>query len=193
MSEIDEVKARLDVADLIGQSVPLKRAGRTLKGLCPFHAEKTPSFVVWPDEGNWKCFGCGEGGSGIDFLMKRESLEFGEALRILAEKTGVELPSRQSRDPQHEEANQRLYQALQAAALYYHGLLQGRSGSAARVYLGRRGLSPETMGSYLLGFAPQHSGALERHLMTAGFTADELEAAGLVGQGEHGRFDWFRN
>src|SRR5436190_15603784 len=128
MSEIDDVKTRLDVAALVGQSVQLKKAGRTLKGLCPFHAEKTPSFVVWPDEGTWKCFGCGEWGDGLSFLMKREHLEFGEALRVLADQTGVELRTRVGREPEQDQANQRLFQALQAAAVYYHGLLLGPAG-----------------------------------------------------------------
>src|SRR5437868_10979675 len=159
MSAVDYVKARLDVAALVGQSVQLKKAGRTLKGLCPFHAEKTPSFVVWPDEGTWKCFGCGEWGDGISFLMKREHLEFGEALRVLAAQTGVELPKGGTRERDDEDANQRLLQALQAASLFYHGLLLGAAGVDARTYLARRGVRPETIDSYLLGFAPQQSGA----------------------------------
>src|SRR5437867_3116422 len=187
MSDTEEIKARLDVAELIGQSVPLRKAGRTLKGLCPFHAEKTPSFVVWPETGTWHCFGCGEGGDAFQFLMKRERLEFGEALRILADKTGVELPARPSRDPQQEEQHHRLFQALQAAAVYYHGLLHGPAGVAARAYLARRGLAQETVDSYLLGYAPHQPGALERHLREAGFGEDEAQAAGLVGLGEHGR------
>src|SRR5881397_3257541 len=93
---VEEIKARLDVAEVVSPYVPLKRSGRSLKGLCPFHGEKTPSFYVFPETGTWKCFGCGEGGDVFSFLQKRENLEFGEALRLLAVRAGVQLHAREA-------------------------------------------------------------------------------------------------
>src|SRR5215212_8760399 len=148
---LEDIKSRIDVVDLIGQSVQLKRAGRNLKGLCPFHSEKTPSFIVWPETGTWKCFGCGERGDAFEFLMKRDNLEFGEALRILADKAGVTLPERPTRSAELEEEHARLFQALQAAAIFYHGHLASAAGAAGRAYLERRGLTAETIDTYLLG------------------------------------------
>jgi DNA primase len=191
-SPLEDVKSRIDIAELIGQSVQLRRAGRNLKGLCPFHSEKTPSFIVWPETGTWKCFGCGERGDAFEFLMKRDHLEFGEALRILADKAGVELPVRSTRSAELEEEHGRLFEALQAAAIFYHGLLGSPAGEAGRAYLRRRGLSTETIDSNLLGVSPPTGGALERHLLGAGFTVAEGEAAGLIGSGERGTYDWFR-
>ncbi len=191
-SPIEAIKARLDAVELIGETVPLKKAGRTYKALCPFHAEKTPSFIVWPETGTWKCFGCGEGGDLFHFVMKRDRIDFREALELLAARAGVELPSRPGRSPEQDEEHARLYAVLQTAALYYHAMLLSPAGLAAREYLERRGLSPETIETALLGFAPHAPGAFERHLVEAGFTRQELTAAGLLGSGEHGTFDWFR-
>src|SRR5438067_11704571 len=101
---IEEIKARLDLAEIVGAAVPLKRSGRSMKGLCPFHAEKTPSFYVFPDSGTWKCFGCGEGGDIFTFVQKRENLEFGEALRSLATRAGVELAERREQPSEEREA-----------------------------------------------------------------------------------------
>src|SRR5213595_1827901 len=99
-STVDEIKRRLDVVDVISQTVQLKRSGRSYKGLCPFHGERTPSFYVFSETGTWKCFGCGEGGDVFTFVQKRENLEFGEALRTLAAKAGVELRPLESRTPE---------------------------------------------------------------------------------------------
>src|SRR4030042_5787184 len=132
MSVVDEVKDRLDIVEVIQSYVPLKKAGRNYKGLCPFHAEKTPSFVVFPDSGTWHCFGaCATGGDVFTFVMKRENLDFGEALAILAGRAGVELTPR---SPQAAQADQRLdllREINQATALYYHHLLLN-SAEAAR-------------------------------------------------------------
>ncbi|MFN2183794.1 MAG: CHC2 zinc finger domain-containing protein, partial [Anaerolineae bacterium] len=105
MSVVDEIKDRLDIVEVIQSYVPLKKAGRNYKGLCPFHAEKTPSFVVFPDSGTWHCFGaCGTGGDVFSFIMQQENLDFGEALQTLARRAGVEL---ESRSPQAAEAEKR--------------------------------------------------------------------------------------
>src|SRR5436853_7937442 len=121
-SPVEQVRAGVDLVDLISQYVTLKKAGRTFKGLCPFHSEKTPSFVVFPESAHWHCFGCGEGGDAFSFLMKAENLSFVEALNRLAERVGVPI-SHTHDDVQRREENHRLYAANEAAAVYYHQLL----------------------------------------------------------------------
>jgi DNA primase len=121
-SQVEEIKAKTDIVELIGQSVKLTRAGRNFKGLCPFHHERTPSFMVSPERGTWRCFGCGEFGDAITYLEKYENLTFIEALEQLAQKAGIEL-KRQKQDPQQHSRQQKLYQLLQLAADYYHYLL----------------------------------------------------------------------
>jgi DNA primase len=115
-SVTDDIKARVDLTELIGRSVPLKRSGSSYRGLCPFHQEKTPSFYVFPASYVWVCFGCGKKGSAFDWLMEREHLDFGEALRSLAQLTGVALPER--RDPEADEGIGRLTSLLERAQTY---------------------------------------------------------------------------
>jgi DNA primase len=178
-SPVEEIKARVDLVDLIGGSVPLQRSGRSYRGLCPFHAEKTPSFYVFPETQTWKCFGCGAGGDAFSFLQQRDHLEFGDALRELAARAGVTLES--ASDPARQEAHERLYRANEAAALYYHALMvQHAAGLGGRRYLEGRGLTPETWERFTLGYAPDSGSALREHLLGAGFTLEDLLAAGLV-------------
>ena len=128
---IDEIKQRVDITDLVGSRVALKKTGRTLKGLCPFHDEKTPSFVVYPDQGSYHCFGCGKSGDAFTWMQETEHLDFGEALRHLAQRAGVDLPERR-RDPQATEHRQRLLAALNEAAAFYHQqLLEARTPESA--------------------------------------------------------------
>jgi DNA primase len=184
-SPVDEIKRRIDVADVIGQSVALKRSGRILKGLCPFHSEKTPSFVVFPESGTWRCFGCSQGGDLFTFVMKHDGLDFGEALRSLAQKAGVELtgagPSESDREHQAQ-----LLQALESARLFYRASLAERAGQAARQYLRQRGVTDASVDLFGLGYAPRQSGALIDHLRSAGISMEIAEAAGLVGHGDEG-------
>ena len=123
----DEIKARVDLVELIGRSVELKRVGAYYRGLCPFHAEKTPSFYVRPQTQSWHCFGCNKSGTAFDWLMEREHLEFGEALRTLAALTGVQLPERRSTED--EEQTRRLYSILERAQTFYSAQLWGASGA----------------------------------------------------------------
>src|SRR4030065_738364 len=124
MSVVDEIKERIDGVELIANYVQLQRAGRNYKGLCPFHAEKTPSFVVFPDSGTWHCFGaCGEGGDIFTFVMKREGWDFRTALEELARRAGVELRPRTQQEETENEERVRLQELLAAAATYYHNLL----------------------------------------------------------------------
>ena len=155
MSVIDEVKSRIDIVDFVGSYVNLQRAGRNFKGLCPFHGEKTPSFIVTPDRQTWHCFGaCATGGDVFNFVMKREDIEFGEALRQLAERANVTLSDR--RETKVDDQNQRLLQANEAAAAYFHNaLLHSKAGAGARSYLTSRGLDSETIESFELAYRMQ--------------------------------------
>jgi DNA primase len=186
----EDIKARVDLVELIGHTVALKRVGSHYRGLCPFHAEKTPSFYVRPQTQSWHCFGCGKHGTAFDWLMEREHLEFSEALRALATIAGVTLPER--RDPDAEDQARRLLTILERAQTYYEGLLRGSTGGRARAYLDGRGLSDETLQTFGLGYAPSGNGLL-RYLEGDGFSEQELQAAGVIGVADDGRqFDFFR-
>lgn len=193
MSVIDEVKQRLDAVELIGRYVELRKAGTIYKGLCPFHSERTPSFVVYPDRGTWHCFGsCGTGGDIFNFVMRRENLEFREALELLARQAGVTLEAEQD---QTQGQRNRLYELNEAAATYFQGVLQHHAGAAAgRAYLERRGINSETITNFRLGFALEHWSALRDFLLEKGWSLDELLAAGLVKRHEERNsvYDAFR-
>ncbi|MCE7987357.1 MAG: DNA primase [Caldilinea sp. CFX5] len=193
MSVIDEVKQRLDAVELIGRYVELRKAGTIYKGLCPFHNERTPSFVVYPDRGTWHCFGsCGTGGDIFNFVMRRENLEFREALELLAQQAGVTLEAEQD---QTQGQRNRLYELNEAAATYFQGVLLHHAGAAAgRAYLERRGINHETMTNFRLGFALENWSALRDFLLEKGWSLDELLAAGLVKRHEERNsiYDAFR-
>jgi DNA primase len=191
MTEIDEIKARLDIVDVIGGYIQLQKAGRSYKAVCPFHSERTPSFIVSPERQSWHCFGaCGEGGDVFSFVMKKEGLEFRDALRLLAERAGVALPERHRAEEDTER--ERLRQANEAAAQYYHRLLlDSEEGRRARRYLEERGLDRAALQDFQLGFAPTGWESLLRHLRERGYRHEELLAAGLVTTGERGPRDLF--
>ena len=179
-----EIKSKLPVIDVVGETVALKRAGSAYKGLCPFHAEKTPSFIVTPDRESWRCFGCGEGGDIFTFLMKRDGIDFREALSRLAEKAGVELSAQTAKNDRHRR---RLRDALEAAIAWYREvLLRAPQAEAARLYLDERGLTAETLERFTIGYAPTTWDALTRRLVGRGFTSDELIAAGLASPSHRG-------
>ena len=141
MTVIDEIKDRLDIIDVVSTYVQLKKAGRTYKGLCPFHNEKTPSFVVFPDSQNWHCFGaCATGGDIFSFVMKRENVDFSDALAILAARAGVELKPQSDQASGEDSRLERLRAIQTDAAIYFHHLLnKSEEGTIARAYLERRG------------------------------------------------------
>ena len=195
MSTIDEIKERLDITDVVSEYVTLQKSGRNFKALCPFHTEKTPSFFVFPDRGTWHCFGgCATGGDIFSFVMKKEGIDFGEALKVLAEKAGVKLASKQ-RERAEDTKTERLYHANEAAAQYYHRLLlTAAAAEAARFHLEKRGISAETIEGFQLGFSPEGRDALRQHLGEQGYADDELVAAGLLMESEGGqRRDRFRH
>lgn len=187
---VAEIKSKLPVLDVVGDTVALKRAGTVYKGLCPFHTEKTPSFIVSPDRETWHCFGCGEHGDIFTFVMRRDGLEFREALGRLAEKAGVELSERTAREDRHRA---RLREALEGAVAWYREVLrQAHQAERARAYLAERGLSEATLERFGIGYAPNTWDALTRRLRERGFRDDELTGAGLASPsprgGIHDRF-----
>ncbi|MGH2371243.1 MAG: DNA primase, partial [Chloroflexota bacterium] len=188
---IDEIKQRIDIADLVSQTVQLKKAGRGFKGLCPFHQEKTPSFHVYPDQGTFHCFGCSKSGDAFTWLQETEHLDFGEALRRLADRAGVRLPERTA--PKPDPQAQASADALADAAAWFHAqLLRAPDAEAARQYLQRRGVKRETAERFGLGWAPDRWDALTGHLRAKGLTPQQIEEAGLALSGERGLHDRFR-
>ncbi|MGC8634445.1 MAG: DNA primase [Candidatus Limnocylindrales bacterium] len=186
------VKSKLDIVEIIGESVPLRKAGATYKGLCPFHGEKTPSFVVTPARQSWHCFGCGLGGDVFSFVMQREGIDFPEALKRLAARAGVELDERTSRE---DARRKRLRDALEAAIAFYHRVLTDtRHGQPALDYLRGRGFTDETISTFQLGWAPGGWETLTKNLRAKrGATDDDLEGAGLAVRGRRGTlYDRFR-
>jgi len=196
MSVITEVKQRLDIVELVSEYVTLQKAGRNFKGLCPFHTEKHPSFFVFPEQQSWHCFGaCGTGGDIFSFIMKKEGIDFGQALRLLAQRGGITLSSREAPSKAEDEKKERLFQINEAAAEYYHHLLLSTKGSeAARKYLAKRKIVPETIKDFRLGFSPDAWEILKNYLLGKGYTETELMEAGLlVAKEEGGSYDRFRN
>jgi DNA primase len=192
---IAEIKARVDIADVVGERVRLARAGRNLKGLCPFHGEKTPSFVVYPQNGSFHCFGCGENGDAFGFVMKTEGLDFRGALEKLAGRAGVQLKPRTEEAEAQDRVRDRLKEACAAASAYYHNLFRNHPAAAqARAYAEKRGLTAETIELFQIGYAPDAWDALGEYLKGRGYTSQELVDAGLVAEREEGgHYDRFRN
>ncbi|MEA3408228.1 MAG: DNA primase [Chloroflexota bacterium] len=195
MSIVDEVKQRLDIVEVIGEYVSLQKTGKNFKGLCPFHTEDTPSFVVFPETQSWHCFGaCSTGGDILTFIMRQENMDFPEALRFLAAKAGVELkPLSDAAKEQRNEA-QRLYAINADAAQYYNDLLlRAPQAERARDYLKRRGINRETAVVFQLGFAPDQWHALETFLKSKGYEQEQIVQAGLAAENDEGNvYDRFR-
>jgi len=198
VSAADEIKSRLDIVDFISGYVPsLKRAGKTYKGLCPFHSEKTPSFVVYPDQQTWHCYGaCSTGGDIFSFVMKREGYDFVEALKVLAAKAGVPL---EERSPEATEADQRQKKLLEMVAVtaqfFHRQLLQSPQAEFCREYVARRGLSQKTIVAFQLGYAPNQWEALKTFLLQRGYSEQDMIAGGVLVTKEENRpgYDRFRD
>ncbi|HEY8635848.1 MAG TPA: DNA primase [Candidatus Limnocylindrales bacterium] len=189
-----EVKNKLSVVEVVGESVSLKKAGTTYKGLCPFHGEKTPSFVVTPARETWHCFGCGLGGDIFSFVMQRDSVTFPEALRTLAQRAGVEIDERTKREDAHRA---RLRQVLDSAIAFYHAVLtSSRAGATALDYLHARGFTDETIATHQLGWAPAGWDQMTRTLgAKRDVRSEELLEVGLASPRQTGRggvYDKFR-
>lgn len=191
--QTQEIKDRIDIVQFINEYVPLKKAGRNWKALCPFHSEKTPSFMVNPERGIFKCFGCSLSGDVFTFLQKLEGIEFSEALRILADRTGVKLKTYVPDDQDRE--TERLYQICQHAGRFYAYILQKHKvGAGARTYLKNRGVTAKLIEVFHLGYAPKSWDSLLRFLKRKGYNEAEVEKAGLVIKSEKGPgyYDRFR-
>jgi DNA primase len=192
MGAVDEVKQRTDIVEVIGREVTLTKAGRTFKGLCPFHSEKNPSFYVYPEQQSWHCFGCNSGGDVFSFIMKKQNIDFGEALRQLAQKAGVVIPTRFEPGAESEE-KQRLYQVNQAAAQYFHNLLlNSPAGKKAQGYIAKRGFTGQTVEDFQLGYSANSWEGLKKYLLEKNYTEKEMLDAGLIieaeGKKPHDRF-----
>jgi DNA primase len=194
MGAIDEVKQRIDIVDVVSQYAKLTKSGRTFRALCPFHSEKNPSFFVYPEQQSWHCFGaCNTGGDVFSFVMKKQGIDFGEALRLLAQRAGVTIPSRAEPGGESKE-RQRLFQVNEAAAQYFHNQLNSTAGEKAKNYLLGRGLSSKTIADFQLGFSLDKWDTLKQHLINTGYTEAELLSAGLIVEGEGGKtHDRFRH
>lgn len=174
-SPIDEIKDRLDIVEVISQYIKLQKAGSNYKALCPFHKEKTPSFMVSPSRQIWHCFGCGAGGDIFGFVMKIENVDFGTALKILAQKAGVKLTPL---NPQIQSEKQRLISILEEAVKFYQKNLW--QNTAVLDYLKKRGLKEETIKEFELGFAPDEWSATISHLYKSGYQPSDIERSGLA-------------
>jgi DNA primase len=196
MSVITEVKQKLDIVELVSEYVTLQKAGRNFKGLCPFHSEKHASFFVFPEQQSWHCFGaCGTGGDIFSFIMKKEGIDFGQALRLLAQRGGITLSPREVSSKVEDEKREKLFQINEAAAEYYHHLLLNtKAGKAARSYLARRKVTPEVIKEFRLGFSPDAWETLKNYLLDKSYTEKELTEVGLIIEKEDGvSYDRFRN
>ncbi|MCU0519469.1 MAG: DNA primase [Anaerolineae bacterium] len=195
MSVIDQVKERLDITELVGRHVRLQKSGRYLKGLCPFHTEKTPSFYVFPDDQRWHCFGCQRGGDIFNFVMEMNGYDFRTALEELARQANVTLREQSPQEAQTESEAERLRALLTAAVTYYHTLLMTAPQAAhARAYLRDRGFTKSTVETFQLGYSMDAWDAGRTHLIGQGYTVEEQVKAGMLIERDDGStYDRFRD
>jgi DNA primase len=190
-SPIQEIKERLDIVEVISSYLKLQKTGANYRAVCPFHSEKKPSFFVSPTRQLWRCFGCGKAGDVFTFVQEIEGIEFGDALRILAKKAGVEL---KKQDPQIETQRKRIYDICELAAKFFEKqLYAGQEGQKAKKYLLQRGIKEESLTKWRIGFAPKSWEGLLSFLKQRGFSIGEIKRAGLILESEKGKvYDRFR-
>lgn len=193
---LDQIADRCDIAEIVSSYIPLKRAGRNYKALCPFHHEKTPSFIVNPEKGIFHCFGCGVGGNVFSFIMKYERLEFPEVVKMLARKAGIALPERTRGDSEKAlSLTNGMYKIHEYATAYFQNILMSPQGKRAREYLAKRGIRGETISKFKLGFAPDAWDGLLIYLKRKTFSVKLIESSGLIipRSDKSGYYDRFRN
>ena len=189
---IEEIKYRNDIENTISQYVNLKRRGKNLVGLCPFHSEKTPSFTVYPENGSFYCFGCGVGGDVVTFTGLIENLDYIESVKLLAEKSGVTLPQ-DGYDDSMQRLKNKVYDINRETAKFFHSYLMSEDGKWALQYLTGRGLSLKTIKQFGLGAAPDSWDSLINHLKGKGYTISEMMTANVIGKSQRGSYyDRFR-
>ena len=197
MSVVDEIKARIDIVDLVSESVKLRRSGKSYSGFCPFHANsRTPAFVVFPESGTWRCFGqCNEGGDVFGYVMKKEGWDFPTALKSLADRTGIEIQPLTQEARQEGEEYERMRALLEEAVTFYrHQLFQTPAGQAALDYLHKREIKDAIIESFGLGYAPLAWEAALSHFKSKGYSPEELLQAGMATERDSGGiYDRFRN
>lgn len=192
-SFLDELRMKNDIESLIGSYVNLRRNGRTLKGLCPFHNEKTPSFTVYPDTQSFYCFGCSAGGDAITFVRRAENLDYMEAVKFLADRAGMSMPE-DGYDDTLVKRRRRIYEMNRETARFYHKCLLSEQGKTALNYYLGRGLSANTINRFGLGYAPDSWDSLIKHLSSLGYSKEEMYYANLCRKGKNGGYyDNFRN
>jgi DNA primase len=197
VSSIDEIKARINIIDLVSETVQLRRTGKNYTGFCPFHSNtRTPAFVVFADTGTWRCFGqCNEGGDIFRYVMKKEGWDFNEALKYLADRAGVQLRPPTPQEQEAAEEHDRLRQLLEEVVVYYrHQMTSTPAGQEAQAYLVKRGLRVETIETWGLGYAPLAWEAVKTYFISKGYSEKELLEAGLVTERDSGgAYDKFRH
>ncbi|HHU33094.1 MAG: DNA primase [Zhaonellaceae bacterium] len=191
---IDQIKSALDIVDIIGEAVVLKQKGRNFVGLCPFHSEKTPSFTVNPEKQIFYCFGCGEGGDVISFLMKHDHLDFPEAIKILAQKAGIEIETKSPASPRKNQKFARLYEINRLAAYYFYRNLRNEQSKPAIDYLLKRDVNADMCKAFAIGYSLDSWDALLSFFKSRGIRPEEAVQAGLAIAKENGSgyFDRFR-
>lgn len=193
MDDVDLIKQKVDVADLIGSYIPIKKAGRNFKANCPFHNEKSPSFVISPERQIWHCFGCAKGGDIFTFVEEYERVGFTESLKILADRANVKLKNNVFRTKQDEKKN-RIYEINHLSSQFYHYLLtEHRSGKKALDYVMGRGLTKAIISTYVLGYAPAGNSLVNYLIKKKGYMRDELLEAGVATLRGGGMIDFFQN
>lgn len=191
MDELELIKQKINIVDLIQEYLPLKKSGINYKANCPFHQEKTPSFMVSPERGIWRCFGgCNKGGDIFKFMMEKDNLSFPEALEILAQKSGIVLERSNKKDKKQNEILFEIHQ--KAAQLYHYLLLEHKLGQKALDYLHKRGLTDETIKLFNLGYAPLSWDTLTKFLLKKGFKREDVISSGVAVESKNGCYDRFR-
>jgi DNA primase len=196
MSTLDEIKSKIDIVDLVSEAgVKLRHAGKNYTGFCPFHDnKKTPAFVVWPESGTWRCFGqCNEGGDIFKFVMKREGIDFKDAIQKLALRAGVEIKEYTRETPEQKEAYENLRRILEDAIIYYHSQLFNNK-EVLNYLKEKRGLSDSTIETFGLGYAPAGYDNFRNHFISKGYTEQDLIDSGMLSLRDDGKiYDKFRN